>query len=147
MITTLVEGPAGEQVRSKFSYKQLQQLYDQGESSPEYLGMTREELGELVGQLNTVREATEKYQDFELALDDGYAVSRNQFPNMGAHFVNEERLTDGIFNPAEPEFLLYIQGEVREWELVGTGFILPTGLVGENHPDGFAGPLDNWHVH
>ena len=147
VITTLVEGPAGEQVRSKFSYKQLQQLYDQGESPPENLGMTREELGELVGQLNTVREATEKYQDFELALDDGYVVSLNQFPNMGAHFVNEERLTDGIFNPAEPEFLLYIQGEVREWELVGTGFILPTGLVGENHPDGFAGPLDNWHVH
>lgn len=101
----------------------------------------------MVGQLDTVRQSTEKYQDVEVAQDDGYRVSLNQFPNMGAHFVNPELMNDGLFNPAEPEFLLYIQDDAREWELVGTGFILPTSLVGEDHQDGFVGPLDNWHVH
>ena len=156
MITTLVEGPAGEQVRSNLSYLQLKQLYDQGDPPPEELGMTRGELGELVEQLDTVRQATEKYQDVRVALVDGYALSPEQFPNMGAHFINFERMTDGVFNPAEPEFLLYIWDEsvgapigsvAEEWELVGTGFLLPTQLAGEDHPDAFVGPLDNWHVH
>ena len=147
MITTLVEGPAGEQVRSNLSYRQLKQLYDQGDSPPEELRMTREELGELVGQLDTVRQATEKYQDVEVALLDGYHASLEEFPNMGAHFVSPLRILDGKFNPAEPEFLLYVRDEVEEWALVGTGFLLPTQLVGEDHPDAFTGPLDNWHVH
>ena len=147
VITVLVEGPVDEQVRSNLSYLQLKQLYDQGDPPPEELRMNREELGELVGQLDTVRQGTEKYQDVEVALDDGYHISPEQFPNMGAHFVNPERMNDGLFNPAEPEFLLYIQDEAEEWELVGTGFLLPTRLVGEEHPDAFAGPLDNWHVH
>ena len=147
VITTLVEGPAGEQVRSNLSYLQLKQIYDQGHPPPQELGMTIEELGVLVGQLDTVRQSTEKYKDVDVALADGYVVSREQFPNMGAHFVNPERAFDGVFNPAEPEFLLYIQDEAQEWELVGTGFLLPTTLAGEDHPDGFAGPLDNWHVH
>ena len=147
VITTLVEGPAGEQVRSNLSYLQLKQIYDQGDPPPQELEMTLEELGVLVGQLDTVRQSTEKYKDVAVALADGYVISREQFPNMGAHFVNFQRLSDDVFNPAEPEFLLYIQDEAEEWELVGTGFILPTSLAGEDHPDGFAGPLDNWHVH
>jgi len=147
VITTLVEGPAGGQVRSNLSYLQLKQLYEQGDPPPEELRMTREELGELVGQLDTVRQATEKYQDVEVALHDGYQASPEHFPNMGAHFVNPERMFDGVFNPAEPEFLLYIRDEAEEWGLVGTGFLLPTRLAGEDHPDAFVGPLDNWHVH
>ena len=147
VITTLVEGPAGEQVRSNLSYLQLKQLHEQGQPPPEELRMTRQELGELVGQLDTVRQATERYQDVEVALDDGYRISLQQSPNMGAHFVNSERMWDGVFNPAEPEFLLYIQDEAEEWELVGTGFLLPTRLAGEDHPEAFVGPLDNWHVH
>lgn len=44
VITTLVEGPSGEQVRSNLSYLQLKQLYDQGDQPPDELRMTREEL-------------------------------------------------------------------------------------------------------
>ena len=134
VITTLVEGPAGEQVRSNLSYLQLKQIYDRGDPPPQELGMTIEELGVLVGQLDTVRQSTEKYKDVDVALADGYVISREQFPNMGAHFVNPERAFDGVFNPAEPEFLLYIQDEAEEWELVGTGFLLPTTLAGRTTP-------------
>ena len=149
VITTLVEGLAGKQVRSNLSYLQLKQLHEQGQPPPEELQMTLKELGELVGQLDTVRQATEKYQDVEVALDDGYEISLQQVPNMGAHFRNSARMEDGVFNPAEPEFLLYIQVEGEEWELVGTGFLLPTNLPQPepDHPEAFVGPLDNWHVH
>ena len=147
VITTLVEGPAGKQVRSNLSYLQLKQLYDQGAPPPSDLQMTREELGELVGQLDTLRQATEKYRDVEVALKDGYLFSGTETPNMGAHFVNPDLKWDGVFNPAEPDFLLYIQDEAEEWELVGTGFYLPTLQAGEDHPEAFVGPLDNWHVH
>ena len=147
LITTLVEGPLGEQVRSNLSYLQLKQLYDQGGPPPEELRMTREELGELVGQLDTVRESTEKYQDYEVALSEGFTLSLDQVPNMGAHFVHRGRENDGVFDPSEPDFLLYIQDEVIKWKLVGTGFLQPNHLVGEDHPEAFAGPLDNWHTH
>ncbi len=59
---------------------------------------------------------------------------------MGAHFMNPERMNDGVFNPSEPEFLLYIWDDAEERELVGTGFILPIQLAGEDHPEGLVGP-------
>ena len=37
--------------------------------------------------------------------------------------------------------------EEGDWTLVGTSFVLPLNVVGPDHPDAFAGPLDNWHVH
>ena len=147
VITTLVEGPLGEQVRSNLSYLQLKQLYEQGGAPPEELRMTREELGELVRQLDTVRESTEKYQDFEVALSDGFTPSIDQTPNMGAHFVHRGRENDGVFDPSKPDFLLYIRDEVTKWKLAGTGFLQPRHLVGEDHPEAFVGPLDNWHTH
>ena len=147
LVTTLVEGPLDDQVRSNLSYMQLKQLYEGGGALPEDLGMTREQLGDLVGQLDTLREATDKYHDFEVALSDGFTPSREQVANMGAHFVHRERENDGVFDPAKPDFLLYVRDEVKEWELVGTGFLQPTHLVGQDHPEAFVGPLDNWHTH
>ena len=85
VITILVEGPAGEQVRTNLSYMQLKQIYDRGDPPPDELRMTGEEFRGLVGQLDTVRQSTEKYQDVEVALKDGYQASPEQFPNMGAH--------------------------------------------------------------
>ena len=32
-------------------------------------------------------------------------------------------------------------------KLVGTSFIIPPAVIGNEHPDTFAGPLDNWHIH
>ena len=147
VIATLVEGPLGDQVRSNLTYTQLKQLHEQGSPPPDDLKMTGEQLAELVQQLDTLREATAKYWNVGLAKSDGYVKVGGEFPNMGAHFVHPGRMADGVFDPAEPEFLLYTQDEAKKWELVGTGFILPTPLVGARHPEGFAGPLDNWHIH
>ncbi len=147
VVTILVEGPRGEQVRVPISYLELKQLQAGGEPPPEELGMSKAELARLVSQLDTVREATEKYRDIAVAMADGYEQLGGDVPNMGAHFVNRQLVEDGVFDPSQPEMVLYNQDASGDWELVGTAFILPHQDVGQDHPEAFAGPLDNWHVH
>ena len=146
VITTLVEGPVGEQVRTPVSYQQLKAIH-QNEGPLDELRMSYDQLEELVGQLDTVREATTKYTDIQVALKEGYIQTTEDVPNMGAHFIHPVRALDGLFNPAEPEILMYAGDDDRGWRLVGTSFVLPREQVGDNHPQAFAGPLDNWHVH
>ena len=147
VVATLVEGPREGQVRSSLSYLQLKELYSQGGPIPRELGMSRDDLGRLVRQLDAVREASDKYGDVASALADGYIRQSNDVPNMGAHFTSVKRTTDGVFNPSEPEMLLYSKDESGEWNLTGTAFTLPIQQFGEDHPEAFDGPLDNWHVH
>ncbi len=40
---------------------------------------------------------------------------------MGAHFVNQELVEDGVFYPSSPEIVLYSQDAGGNWELVGSG--------------------------
>ena len=146
VLTTLVEGPRDGQVRAPVSYEQLKKLRDEGGPTPD-LRMSPDELASLVDQLDTVRDATEKYVDIEQAFADGYVQSTEEVPNMGAHFVQPWRMLDGKFDPERPEILLYTSDEQGDWTLVGTSFVLPLNVVGPDHPEAFAGPLDNWHVH
>ena len=147
VVATLVEGPKEAQVRSSLSYLQLKELYSRGEMIPKELEMSQDDLGRLMRQLDAVQGASEKYRDVEAALADGYIRLTNDVPNMGAHFTNAARAADGIFKPSEPEILLYNKDESGRWNLAGTAFVLPTQQFGEDHPEAFAGPLDNWHVH
>jgi hypothetical protein len=147
VVTTLVEGPRGGQVREAVSFPQLQELAGSDADVPAELQMTRGELGTLVDQLRAVRAGVSRYEDVARAFEDGYVQSTDVVPNMGAHFTHEARIVDGELNFAEPEILIYGKDEAGEWELVGTSFVLPYQLVGDDHPDGFAGPLDNWHMH
>ena len=146
VLTTLVEGPRDGQVRTPLSYEQLKGLRDEGGTMAD-LRMTPDELAGLVDQLDVVREATERYTDIEEALSDGYVQSTEEVPNMGAHFVQPWRMLDGKFDPERPEILLYTSDDQGDWTLVGTSFVLPLNVVGPDHPEAFAGPLDNWHVH
>lgn len=140
VIATLVEGPLGEQVRSNLSYTRLKQLYEQGNAPPGGLKMTRVQPGSLVQQLDTLRAATERYQDSNLAVDDGYVIMGEEVPNMGAHFLHPVRMNDGEFDLAEPEFLLYTREGLDGWELVGAGFIHPTNFEGKAIPRVLPGP-------
>jgi plastocyanin len=146
VITTLVEGPVDEQVRAPVSYQQLKAKYENGEAL-DGLSISRQELGELVGQLDTVRDATAKYRDISVALAEGYLQTTEDVPNMGAHFIHPIRALDGLFDPAKPEILMYTGDDELGWRLVGTSFVLPREQVGDQHPQAFVGPLDNWHVH
>ena len=147
VVTSLVEGPRGPQVRVAYSFPALQQLLAAPEPIPQGLQMDRADLEILVGQLDAIRAATEKYQDVRLALADGYEQATDVVPNMGAHFIHDDRVLDGALNVEEPEVLIYDLNEAGDWHLRGTSFVLPWPIVGDDHPEGFAGPLDNWHVH
>ena len=146
VLATLVEGPRAGQVRVPASYQQLKERHEAGGPTDD-LHMAGDELEALVHQLDVVRESTERYRDIDTALADGYAQSTEEVPNMGAHFVHPWRALDGIFDPSRPEILLYTKDENDEWELVGTSFVQPLNMAGPDHPDAFAGPLDNWHIH
>ena len=144
--TTLVEGPRDGQVRIPVSYSQLREVRDSG-GATEHLEMSREELDTLVDQLDTIRASTEKYRDVRVAEAEGFIRTTDEVPNMGAHFINPWLTVDGIFDPARPEVLIYVRDEQGEWELVGTSFVQLMPVASPDHPEAFAGPLDNWHVH
>ena len=109
--------------------------------------MSRADLERLVEQLETLRAATDRYQDVEAAVADGYVKVTDEVPNMGAHYQHQGYIDDGIFNLEEPEGRHYVKDTADEWQLRGTFFLLPREAVGDMHPDTFAGPLDNWHMH
>lgn len=168
VVPTLVEGPLGDQVRCldpdlPCSYLELKELHESGDPIPAALELDPAELAQLVEQLTTLNEFAVAHSDVDAACADGFVSDRIQTPNMGSHLYKVEWLGDG-FDPARPEILIYARadgtlpegpvGQCQDghWtgeamELVGTSFLIPPEVIGRDHPDTFAGPLDNWHIH
>jgi hypothetical protein len=116
-----------------------------------------------VAQLDELSAFAEAHRDVNSACADGFVSDQIQTANMGSHFYQPSWIGDGFF-PSRPEILLYAladgtmpDGPVGQcvdgaWngpamKLVGTSFIIPPAVIGTQHPDAFAGPLDNWHIH
>jgi len=168
-IPALVEGPAGSQIRCQdpalpCSFLDLAELIESGEPVPEQLGMTREEVAGLVLELKAVEEAIASFPTADAACAAGYRSDRTQTPNMGSHFTNYDLIVDGRFAPGEPEIIMFARvgnsapegpigrcvGDTWEGvdvEPVGVAYYQPIGYVGDDHFEGFVGPLDNWHIH
>ncbi len=168
VVPTLVEGPLVGTVRCQdevlpCSLRDLRELHESGDEIPAALQMSGGELAELVEQLKALNEFAEAHRDVDSACADGFVSDRIQTANMGSHFYNISWIADG-FDPARPEILLYAkadgtmadgpldQCENGVWtgepmSLVGTAFIIPPQIIGNDHPETFAGPLDNWHIH
>jgi len=172
VVPTLVEGPIDGTVRCQdeelpCSYLELEALNEavrnNGATIPPELQMTPDELAELVAQLDQLNEFAEAHRDVDSACAEGFVSDRIQTPNMGSHFYKPAWINDG-FDPNRPEILLYQradgqlpggalgQCENGAWvgeplELVGTAFVIPPSILGVDHPETFAGPLDNWHIH
>mgnify|MGYP001826761824 CR=1 FL=1 len=168
VVPTLVEGPLSGTVRCQdetlpCSYLDLKDLAASGSPIPPELRMTADELTELVAQLDTLNAFAEQHRDVDAACAAGFVSDRIQSANMGSHFYQPQWLGDG-FDPARPEILLYAladgtmpNGPLGQcvdgvWlgepmQLVGTSFIIPPSVIGNDHPEAFAGPLDNWHIH
>ncbi|MFT5201007.1 MAG: plastocyanin [Candidatus Aldehydirespiratoraceae bacterium] len=165
VVPSLIEGPLGYQTRCQeeaqdCSYQELKALHDSGDDVPNYLGMDRETLGELVDQLDRVNVAISAYADIGDACAAGFAKSTNQVANMGIHMIDNG--ANG-FDPDRPQMVLFAQedgfglgsneiGRCQGDEWTGEPGFVPVGAVfninlTEDHPDGFAGPIDNWHIH
>ncbi|HSL75284.1 MAG TPA: plastocyanin/azurin family copper-binding protein [Ilumatobacteraceae bacterium] len=168
VVPTLVEGPLRGTVRCQdealpCSYLELRELAASGDPIPPELQMTEEELTELVAQLDAVHAFADAHRDVATACAAGFVSDQIQTANMGSHFYQPQWLNDG-FDPSRPEILLYAlaSGEVANgplgqciegvWtgepvKLVGVSFLVPPSIIGSDHPQTFAGPLDNWHIH
>lgn len=163
---TLIEGPQGFQTRcqeldDECSYLELQALYDSGAEIPEYLNMDRETLAELLDQLARVEAAVAQYETLDDACAAGMIVTSAQNPNMGIHVVDPGAGAE--FNPDRPQMILFAKeggeliprheiGQCAGGEFTGEDGFEAVGAVfnielTEDHPEGFAGDLDNWHVH
>lgn len=95
-------------------------------------------------ELGAVRAATAKYQDVSRAIADGYVDINVVLPGQGRHFLNESRLTDGVFDATQPELLLYAPRGNRV-KLVGVEYAVPL-TASASAPSGFTGDADQWHV-
>ena len=82
VITTLVEGPLGEQVRVPVSYQGLRDLLASGGDDPG-LHLAQGDLTTLVSQLDSVRASTERYRDVEVAIADGFFQMTDEVPQHG----------------------------------------------------------------
>ena len=167
VIPIVVEGPREGAVRCQdpelpCSYADLKALQESGDAIPDNLNMSAAQLEELVGQLDQTAATVTNLNTPSAACAAGYSPVSAQNPNMGMHFVNTSLLADG-FDPANPEFLLYANesglGLTRdqlgdcdgdtwtglgELQAVGSAFFID---LTDEHPETFAGPLDNWHIH
>jgi hypothetical protein len=168
VVPTLVEGPLDGTVRCQdealpCSYLELKALHESGAAIPPELEMTPEELATLVAQLDELNAFAMAHQDVNVTCAEGFVSDQIQTANMGSHFYKPDWIGDGFF-PGRPEILLYAladgtmpDGPLGQcvngaWSgppvvLVGTSFIIPPAVIGDDHPDAFAGPLDNWHIH
>lgn len=76
------------------------------------------------GTLSGLRAATARYHSVKRAVADGFVPSEHcvELPGvggMGFHYVNPERLTDGVLDPKRPDILLYARGKGGKLRLAG----------------------------
>ena len=91
--------------------------------------------------IKVVREATERYQDVEVAKADGYAlqfgcVSGSDSGAMGMHFVNGALVGDGELDPTRPEIVIYEPLPNGKLKLIGADFLVLADAWNAKH----AGP-------
>jgi hypothetical protein len=111
-------------------------------------------------QLTRITEATSKYADLQVALEDGFQLMGPFVPGMGWHFINEANVQAAVengFDIEKPQLLTYGDtGAGCDGELVlgSVEYAIPVGARGfdaESPPDVFndeaADATEEWHVH
>ena len=96
-----------------------------------------------IAQLRSAKSATEKYRSMDKAIADGYADISVVRQNMGMHYL-KTALLDTIFEPAQPEILVYNKQHDGNIELVAVEYAVPIPLTPNKAPQGFEGGSDNW---
>ena len=76
-----------------------------------------------------MRQATERFQDVEVAKAEGYAlqfgcVSGSESGAMGMHFVNGALVGDGELDPTRPEIVIYEPMPNGKLKLIGADFLV-----------------------
>ena len=99
-------------------------------------------------QLAEVREAVQRYRDFDVAKREGWKSFGGDEPLMGRHFYNEsapDYVAGDELDFSRPNNVMYTEIDGR-MVLTGVAFVVRLGDE-EPLPEGFAGDADRWHVH
>jgi hypothetical protein len=88
--------------------------------------------------VETVRQATARFQNIEAATAAGYAdpltcVSGPQEGTMGVHFANADLLGDGVLDPQHPELLVY-EPKNGQLQLVAVEYLVFAEAWDANNP-------------
>ena len=100
------------------------------------------EQAELQAQLKTAGTVIAQMPTAADAMAAGYFQVTPYVPGIGAHYLDPGLLTSDGFDPAKPEMLLY-NGNAPTSELIGLSY----AVLGDEPPEGFVGPNDEWHEH
>ena len=97
-------------------------------------------------EVNQAKEATEKYVNISVAIDEGLIDVSGYVPNMGHHYLNPA-YSDEVFDLEKPEVILYLPDENGVMQMVAIEYsIIPEDPENPgNPPEGFTGDLDQWH--
>ncbi len=117
---------------------------------------------EVAKQLAELRQATEKFKDFNAAKAAGYTVEVTKCMDalpagtMGFHYGNNDYINDPVPDVRKPELLMYEPDENGRMQLVGVEYMIPYKLVPANttpKPTLFGLPFENngvfgiWALH
>lgn len=88
--------------------------------------------------LESIRAATATYQSEAAALNAGFAVatpcvSAGPLGGMGYHYLNPDRLGDGVIDPSRPELLLYEPRANGSVEFIGVEFMVDADVWDATH--------------
>jgi hypothetical protein len=106
---------------------------------------TKEQKDQAGALLETVRKATAGFKDVAQAEKAKYSlvfgcVSGSDTGAMGMHFLNSDLLNQvnktGVFDPSQPQILLYEPNPDGSLRLTGADFIVFADDWNKNHPDG-----------
>lgn len=119
---------------------------DAGDAQPEPDAIEKSRTGlsdETVAQLRAARNATVKYRSLDAAKADGYTDINVVRQNMGFHLMKTS-LVDTLFNPDQPEILVYNKQHDGSIQLVAVEYAVPIPAMPNKAPQGFDGGSDNW---
>lgn len=96
-----------------------------------------------VSELTAAKNATARYRNIDSAIADGYADINVVVQNMGFHYMKAS-LADTVFNPQNPEILVYNKLQNGKFELVAVEYAVPIPMMPDHAPEGFTGGTDVW---
>jgi hypothetical protein len=107
----------------------LRSAAEAGGATSHHHGLTANQKGQAGDLVKIVREATARFQNVEVAKQEGYGllfgcVSGGEYGAMGLHFVNLALVADPTLDPTRPEIVIYEplpNGQVR---LIGADFLV-----------------------
>jgi len=98
--------------------------------------------------VNQARPALERYQDYRVALNEGYKIFLPNVPQKMYHFTNYQYAIGEAFrfDPAKPTSLLY-EKHGEDYKLIGAMYTAPVRFSEEQLNERIPLSMAQWHQH